>query len=151
MRALMVIGSVSPWKPTTLFWCFAIVLCNMWPCSDCRPSVPLQFLLENYWCIFLLKQTTQFVITMSSKVKVDIRITIFYSDGVVVVVYIWLFDVHLCNIVYFHCWGKYKFWSDLNRKMWSRVYLRVNNFIQERTLGWRGAAALGDKMDAEKE
>jgi hypothetical protein len=28
------------------------------------------------------------VVTMSSKVKVDIRITIFYSDGVVVVVYI---------------------------------------------------------------
>jgi len=49
---------------------------------------------------------------MSSKVKVDIRITIFYSDGVVVVVYIWLFDVHLCNIVYFRCLGKYKFWSD---------------------------------------
>lgn len=28
------------------------------------------------------------VVTMSSKVKVDMRITIFYSDGVVVVVYI---------------------------------------------------------------
>jgi hypothetical protein len=28
------------------------------------------------------------VVIMSSKVKVDIRITIFYSDGVVVVVYI---------------------------------------------------------------